>query len=555
MDCSLLVSSYSARLKGRKISQQQMLYEALREAILDGQITPGARLVPTRVFAEELGIARNSVLWAYERLSDEGFLESGRQGSIVSDLRHSARASLNTSHRHTPETRLSLRTSTSLARPPAAAMPEPVRPEKEKAVPDRHPTRALLSPGIPALDAFPIAKWRSAIERAWRQAGPAELGHTYAHGHPALRHAIAAYLRVSRSVRCDAANIIVTDSTHTSLDICARTLLSVDAAMTSLLPHRTSAKTRRTLGRSDIAETIAKRANPRTVWIENPGYSGAKAVFPGAGIDIVPMPVDRDGIVVSSDDWQRVPPALIYVTPSHQYPLGCVLSMARRHALVEQARAHGAWIVEDDYDSEFRHDGTPLPALQGLSDASPVIYLGTFSKTLFPALRIAFMVVPDALTAAVARATQTAKRQGRLVDQLALAGFIESGAYTVHLRRMRRLYAQRRAALLTAIAGHLSGRLTVSGGETGMHLTVRLDAPLRDVEVARKTAAIGLSVSPLSEYCYESSDKPLYNGFVLGYANLPTDEAEACAQRLAQVIDDMMNETRAQPSDERRTEK
>lgn len=585
MDFSLLVSSYSARVQGRKISQQQMLYEALREAILDGQIKPGARLVPTRVFAEELRVARNSVLWAYERLTDEGFVESGRKGSIVATVgvavRQASRVPANASNgivggttrvvsaarladatypacpAHT-EAAHSARTdrprqigpvpATNETAFPQQPLPHAERDTARDALAVQHRPAALLSPGIPALDAFPIARWRSAIDRAWRRAGVAELGHTYPHGHPALREAIAAYLRVSRSVRCEAANIIVTDSTHTSLDICARTLLVPQSAMPPSSPSCSASACDPVANRIDSRHAGGAggaggegdgsdgKSTDYTVWIENPGYSGAQAAFRGAGIQIVPMPVDRDGLLASAEDWQRMPPTLVYLTPSHQYPLGSVLSLPRRQALVTQARASGAWVIEDDYDSEFRHDGTPLPALQGLTEAAPVIYLGTFSKTLFPALRIAFMVVPDALAEVIAHTTQAAKRQGRLVDQLALAGFIESGAYTIHLRRMRRLYAQRRAALLTAIDRHLAGCLTVSGGETGMHLTVRLDAPLRDVDVSRATAAAGLDVSPLSEYCYAGTDKSRYNGFVLGYANLPVTEADRCAQLLATVI-------------------
>ncbi|WP_009914639.1 aminotransferase-like domain-containing protein, partial [Burkholderia humptydooensis] len=285
--------------------------------------------------------------------------------------------------------------------------------------------------------------------------GPAQLGHAPLGGNLRLRQAIAEYLRVSRGIGCDAQQVFVTDGTQHGLDLCARTL-------------------------ADSGDTV---------WIENPGYAGARAAFEAADLRLVPIPVDADGLAPSAGHWRAAPPRLVYITPSHQYPLGAVMSVERRVALVANARAAGTWIVEDDYDSEFRHFGAPLAALQSLGDDAPVVYLGTFSKTMFPTLRIGFVVAPAALAPELRRTICALAPRGRLAEQLALADFIEAGHFTRHLRRMRRLYDERRGALQAALTRHLGGALTVSGGAGGMHLSARLDAPVADVDVARAARA------------------------------------------------------------------
>ena len=252
------------------------------------------------------------------------------------------------------------------------------------------------------------------------------MGYGPVEGNVALRQAVAEYLRVSRGVRCDAAQVFITDGTQNSLDLCARTL-------------------------ADAGDTA---------WIENPGYYGARAALQAADLRLVPIGVDADGLAPHGDDWRRTPPKLIYITPSHQYPLGAVMSLERRLALIQHARAAGAWIIEDDYDSEFRHTGAPLSAVQGLTADAPVIYLGTFSKMLFPALRLGYMVVPPALVPALQKTAGALMLRGRVADQLALAEFIEAGHFTRHLRRMRRLYGERRDALQAAIERHLQGIVT-----------------------------------------------------------------------------------------------
>ncbi|WP_028229449.1 MocR-like pyridoxine biosynthesis transcription factor PdxR [Paraburkholderia ferrariae] len=490
MDYALMMATY-ARGAARRLTQQDLLYESLRRAILDGDFADGTRLAASRALAEELGIARNSVLYAYERLVEEGFVSATRHGSIVNAVTPGGGAQQVSAMQEAQQAAA----SRTLAR-------------RVRALPPRRRTRdgaIALRPGVPALDAFPFVQWRTSLERAMRSLRANDLGYGDSAGHPALREAIAQYVRVSRGVRCRAEQVFITNGTQASLDLCARLF-------------------------ADYGERV---------WIENPGYPGARSALLAAGLELVPVPVDAAGMAPRATDWDEAPPRLVYLTPSHQYPLGCVLSLERRLALIEHARACGAWIVEDDYDSELRHDGPPLPSIQGLADDTPVVYLGTFSKTMFPALRLGFMVVPPDVADQVSMAVGTLERQGRVAEQMALAEFIESGRYARHLRRMRKLYEERRNGLVAAIGRHLAGAMTISADAGGMHLSVRLDAPLRDVDVSTAARSHGLHLSPLSVYCLPSADAVAYNGFLLGYAETPPRVADALMATLARIIRDM----------------
>ena len=479
-----------ARRTARKLTQQDLLYESLRRAILDGDIGEGTRLASSRALAEQLGIARNSVLYAYERLVEEGFVTATRHGSIVNAVTHGAAA-----------------LPADAARSNEAG---PALSRRVRELPARRGSRpgaTALRPGIPALDAFPFVQWRTSVERAMRRLQANDMAYGDSAGHPALRRAIAQYVRVSRGVRCQPEQVFITDGTQSSLDLCARLF-----------------------------------ADPGDrVWIENPGYVGARVALLAAGLQLVPVSVDAAGMAPNAADWRDAPPRLVYLTPSHQYPLGGVLSLERRLALIEHARACGAWIIEDDYDSELRHGGPPLPSIQGLADDTPVVYLGTFSKTIFPALRIGFMVVPHGVAQEVAKAIGALWRQGRVAEQMALAEFIESGRYARHLRRMRKLYEQRRDGLVAAIGRHLADIVTVSADAGGMHLSVRLDAPLRDVDVSEAALAHGLHVSPLSAYCLPAPGIERYNGFLLGYAEAPPPVADTLMATLARVVRAMLD--------------
>ncbi|MET0322431.1 MAG: PLP-dependent aminotransferase family protein, partial [Duganella sp.] len=395
MDFNLLLSAYAGRHGHRRWPRQRLLHECLRAAIRDGTLAPGVRLAASRTLAMELGVARNTVLYAYEQLASEGFVATDRRGTVVAALAAST-SSASSASRQQPAAR-----SDALQTPPTLSH----RARDLRPVAGPAQRLGAFVPGVPALDQFPMALWRRMLDRAWRALTPAQLNYSDPAGEPALREAIADHLRAARGVVCDAHQVFITDGAQSSLDVCLRAL-------------------------ADAGDTI---------WLENPGYGGALAAARGAGLAIAGIDVDDDGIAPAADDWLLRPPRLIYTTPSHQYPVGSVLSLRRRLALIESARAAGALIVEDDYDSEFRHDGAPLSAMQGLAPDAPVVYLGTFSKTMFPGLRLGFVVVPRNLAAAFAAMRAQSYAGGRAAEQLALAEFLRSGQFARHVRRMRRL--------------------------------------------------------------------------------------------------------------------
>nr|WP_315494414.1 PLP-dependent aminotransferase family protein [uncultured Rhodoferax sp.] len=479
MDYQLLFSRYTATPAHARWSRQRQLHECLRSAIRAGTLGSGVRLPATRTLAQELGVSRNTVLYAYDQLATEGFVLPDRRGTVVAQ----------------------------------AATPQPVRlaaplrvglSKRALAVPTREApeTPAAFAPGVPALKEFPVTLWRRLLDRAWRGLRTAQLNYAEPTGEPALREAIASHLRVARGALLDASQVIITDGTQSSLDLCARAF-------------------------ADAGDKV---------WIESPGYQGALAAFKAAQLKPVGMVVDNEGIAPTAADWQRHPPKLIYVTPSHQYPTGSVLSLERRMALIAQARSAAALIIEDDYDSEFRHDGPPLSCMQGLAADAPVLYLGTFSKTMFPALRIGFVVVPAALVEPLSAMLARTTPRGRAADQLALAEFMHSGQFSLHLRRMRRLYRQRRDALVAALEQQLGDVSDVYGGSAGMHLALRLRNPRADdAAMSRDLQARGIVAPALSEQAIGTRVQP-WRGFLLGYAQVPVEQMPGLVKQLAEVV-------------------
>lgn len=469
----------------RRQPMQRVLYEALQQAVAQGHLQAGAALPSSRDLARDLGVARNSVIYAYEQLHAEGYVQTSRQGTIVAALR----------------TPVPLPVARSIGRAGSAALAKRVQGFDRR----RTPEDDLLPfmPGMPALDAFPVRTWQSLCERAARQGSPSELGYRWSVGEPELRQAIATYLRAARGVRCHPDQVMVTDGTQHSLALCAQLL-------------------------ADAGDTV---------WIEHPGYGGARTAFAQAGLKQVPVTVDAQGISPPASLWRTHAPHLIYTTPSHQYPLGSVLSLPRRLSLIEQARQTGAWILEDDYDSEFRHDGPPLSAMQGQVDDAPVVYLGTFSKSMFPALRLGFIVWPAALADRAAGVAGALVRGGRTTEQRALAAFIGEGHFTRHLRKMRRLYALRQATLRDALLQHWPWPGTVLGGQAGLHLVLSLPltpspgSSVPDVALADAAYEQGLSPRPLS--VYGTGGIAGFNGLVMGYANTHED---TMADKVRQLV-------------------
>ncbi|MCX7206673.1 MAG: PLP-dependent aminotransferase family protein [Proteobacteria bacterium] len=474
MDYSLLLKL--DQTTGR--SRQHGLYEALRAAILAGTLSPATRLPSSRQLAQELGMARNSVIYAYEQLAAEGFLLADRSGTRV--------ASLKLGNSQTPPANSSVSLLSRRCQPFAACFADE--------------TLQAFTPGVPSLADFPIARWQRVLARSWQKSTPEKLAYGHAAGEDILREAIAAHLRAGRGVVCDASQVFITDGTQNSLDLCAKLF-------------------------ADVGDTA---------WIESPGYTGAANAFTTAELNIIGIALDQDGIAPQAKDWQTAPPKLIYLTPSHQYPLGSVLSLERRLMLLQQAQKYGSLIIEDDYDSEFRREGQPLPAMQGLMPHAPVVYLGTFSKSMFPALRTGFMVVPAHLAAMVENMLSQCQPRGRQIEQLALAEFINSGGFSNHLRTMRKLYAARRDAMSEALNKHLGGLITIYGGSSGMHLSIALDQAFSDQAISEAALKQGLVARALSSYT-KGNQSPS-NGFILGYAQVPCEHMDEKIKQLAEII-------------------
>ena len=489
MDYALLISRYTEQHRHRGWPRQRLLHECLRAAIRNGTLAAGTRLVATRALAAELGVARNTVLYAYEQLASEGFVTTDRRGTIVVAMApvHSQAEVAPIAHAGLSRRMRDLRAP----RDSAGAL-------------------GAFVTGVPALDHFPLTLWRRMLERAWRSLSAAQLNYADAAGEPALREAIADHLRASRGVVCDASQVFITDGTQSSLDLCCRAF-------------------------ADEGDTV---------WLENPGYGGALAAARAAGLTVAGIDVDDDGVAPGADDWLLRPPRLVYTTPSHQYPTGSVLSLQRRLALIESARAAGALIIEDDYDSEFRHDGAPLSAMQGLAPDAPVLYLGTFSKTMFPSLRLAFMVVPKALAAPLAVMRAQSASRGRVAEQLALAEFLRGGQFALHLRRMRRLYRQRRDALAQALQLHMGGVATVHGASAGMHLALRFhDERLSDADISARASKRGIVAHALSAQRTQGACG--WNGLMLGYAQIPAEQMDGLVRQLAALLRPALSPTPA----------
>ena len=453
----------------------RQLYRAVRDAIVAGRLARGLRLPSTRVLADDLGLARNTVVNAFEQLAAEGYVTSrvGR-GTRVADVVPDAlgRASAPVARRAAP-----VRSPPRIARRSAAlahlAIPKSMLADAAPA----------FRPGVPALDEFPLALWNRVAHARSRRMRAESLNYAAPGGAPALRRAIARYVAAARGVQCDAEQVLIVSGTQQGLRLAAEVLLD----------------------EGDVA------------WVEDPGYQGALGAFASVGATVIGVPVDGEGIDVEAGRARAPMARVAYVSPSHQFPLGVTMSLARRTRLLDWAMGADAWIIEDDYDSEFRYASRPLTALQGLAGGDRVIYCGTMSKVLFPALRIGWLIVPPALVAAVHAARLFTDVQHPLHDQLVLADFIEEGHFERHVRRMRVLYRERRDALLDAIRGELGDEVTPGPSEGGMHVVLWLPERLDARDVQRRAAERGIDAIPVSAFGIE---RECGQGLLLGYAHM-----------------------------------
>lgn len=471
----------------------RQLYEALRRAMLDGKLGVGERLPSSRDLALDLGLSRNTVMAAIGQLTVEGYLVSQvGSGTFVAESVPSAPA-------HRPHTRHGGATNRGLSAR-GDALAHSFNASELEVQP--------FTPGPADFSAFPVALWQRLQNKHWRHTRPDMLDYNDCGGHGPLRRAVADYLRVFRSVQLEPDQVIITSGTQQSLELCAQLL-------------------------ADHGDTV---------WVEDPAYWGAVKAFMATGLALHPVPVDGEGIAPQAHDHQH-PPRLVYVTPSHQYPTGAVMSLARRQALLQAARQHNAWVLEDDYDSEFRFSGPPVSSLQGLDADGRVLYMGTFSKVLYPGLKLGYLVVPKALVAAFKQAHYDLNRPGQMPLQAALAEFIEMGHFAGALRKARQAYAERRRALVAVlhpVLGHANGREGgraggpwLAGAEQGLHLCLRLPPETGDRALALQAARLNLTVRPLSAYCLARTD---VRGLVVGYGYAPLDAIARHGAGLAQLL-------------------
>ena len=469
----------------------RQLYYRLSHAILTRRLVPGTRLPPTRALAAELGVARNTVVNAFEQLLAEGYIE-GKVGSGTYVSHALPDDMLQTRAKTSPPTR-TLSSSAPLSKRGTIIAATPAKQWQDSGRP------RAFRPGIPAIDEFPFEVWRQLANKRWRTLARDYLSYGEPEGYPPLRQAIAAYLGQARGVRCEPDQVIIVAGSQQALDLAARLLLDP----------------------GDVA------------WIEEPGYRGARGALLAAGAKLAPVPVDAEGLRVDVGIRKAKSARVAYVTPSHQYPMGVTMSLARRLKLLEWAAQSNAWILEDDYDSEYRFSGRPLTALQGLDNANRVIYIGTFSKVLFPALRLGYLVVPPNLVDAFIAARVMTDRQAPVLDQAVLADFIAEGFFARHLRHMRTLYAERRAALVEAIARELGGMLEITSEPAGLHVMARLPPGVDDQKMAQRAAAHNVEAPALADYALTHLPR---GGLVLGYAAVAESEIREGVRRLRAAI-------------------
>jgi GntR family transcriptional regulator / MocR family aminotransferase len=473
----------------------QQIYQGLRSAILNGRLHVGARLPSSRELAMDLAISRNTVLNAYERLADEGYLQ-GRSGGgtrVSTELPEDilrARLPLVRQSPKRSRRRISdraLRIAEVPIRPRFLQMPRPIR---------------AFRLGACALDEFPTELWGRLVRRQWSRSrnGTSALDYGEVAGYAPLRAAIATYLQSARGVTCEADQVFIVNGSQQALDLSSRVLLDP----------------------GDLA------------WLEDPGYDGIHGAIVSAGARGVAVPVDREGIQVARGIRQAPDARVAYVTPSHQFPLGITMSLARRLELLRWASKSGAWIVEDDYDSELRYANRPLPALQGLDAHDSVIYTGTFSKIVFPALRLGYLVVPRSLVDTFAKVRLLTDVHMPTLTQAVMADFIAEGHFERHIRRMRILYRERQQALLDAARRYLDGMLNVVPADGGMHLLGWLPKGIDDREASRCAAAEGIDALPVS--CFSRLHQRR-GALILGYSGLTPGAINQGAKRLAVALE------------------
>ncbi|NEQ67497.1 MAG: PLP-dependent aminotransferase family protein [Symploca sp. SIO2D2] len=473
------------------IPLHRQLYEELRRAILTGRLSKGKRIPSTRALAKSLGISRTTVTLAYEQLISEGYMQTtvGSGTFVCSQL---------------PDELLNSAPLDSFSEesPPAVQLSNYGAIIANTEIPYYQQPDLPISfrYGQPAFEQFPFKLWRKLLSR--HCGSPLDWLHyaTDAGGYKPLREAIASYLARSRAVQCEPDQIIITSGSQQALDLVTRLLIAP-------------------------GDGIA---------LEEPGYPGARYIFLAQGAKLYPMAVDESGLVIEklvNSSQKNI--KLLYITPSHQFPTGAVLSLPRRLALLAWAQKMGTMIIEDDYDSEYRYGERPIPALQGLAHSNSVLYIGTFSKMLFPSLRIGYLVVPQPLVNLLTRAKWLTDRHSPLLEQKVLVDFLNEGHLESYIRRMRNHYNQLRQVLVQALRTYLAQKVTILGEKAGIHVMVRLNTKLSDEEIIDRAAELGVCLVTAQPYYLENKPR---GEFIFGYAQLTSAQIQEGISKLALIV-------------------
>ncbi|MGF6391692.1 PLP-dependent aminotransferase family protein [Pseudomonas plecoglossicida] len=485
----------------RRRGLSQQLYEALRARVLDGRLGSGTRLPATRDLAATLALSRNSVVRAYDQLYAEGYIESrvgdgtyvSRLGKLSTQLSTGLSLGLSTDL----STNLSNNTD-DLSSSPLSSEPLQRLKSNHLPLPKSGAPRAFRV-GIPAFDLFPFDVWAKLQAAFWRNPDPARLGYGDPAGERGLRELVAAYLRRSRGLSCTADQIVITSGAQQAISLCAQLLLQP-------------------------GDRVA---------VENPGYRAAGHTFAVTGGKVTGIPVDEEGMDCSRLE-QLQDCRLAYVTPAHQYPTGVTMSLARRLALLAWAERSDGWIIEDDYDGEYRYSGAPLAPLAALDRQGRVLYVGTFGKIAFPALRLGYLVLPARLVQAFSQGRALAMRHSEVGTQCVMAEFMAQGHFQRHIRRMRRAALSRRNVLKAGWPGEVPGLGVMPAVAAGLHVKVDVDNFAREQALVAKAEEVGVEVNPLSSYWLEDSEVPVDKraGLVLGFAAVPEGEIAEALMRL-----------------------
>jgi GntR family transcriptional regulator/MocR family aminotransferase len=467
----------------------KQIYDGFRAAILRRELRPGQRIPSSRELAAELHVSRFPVLNAFAQLLAEGYFESRvGAGTFVSGA--------------LPEQQMSV-TLPSTAPVQTPSGPRPVA-RRSFLYPEFVHHAAIRGWGAfgvhqPAFDEFPFQIWSSLVTRHSRNPHANAIHHVNPLGTDRFREAIADYLRTARGVKCSKDQVMIVSGSQQALDITARVLFDPGDA----------------------------------VWLEEPGYRLQRSVLAAAGCRLVPIPVDNEGINVAAGIASRRKARAAFVTPSHHYPLGVTMSASRRLQLLNWAQNTGAWIVEDDYDSEYRYESLPIASLHGLDVNSRVIYIGTFSKVLFPSLRLGYIVIPPDLVERFIAVRHVMDIFPPYLYQEVLTDFINEGHFTRHIRKMRQVYGEKRTALVESLRAEFGDQLEVQGSEAGMHLAVVLPAGLNDVEITARAASERLWLWPLSpSYLGENQRQ----GLILGFGSTPLNQIPRAVHQLRNLV-------------------